>query len=717
MFARTLRAKLGGVLLGTALVVAPASTHTLLPHADADGERILITGDSITHGSSGDYTWRYRLWNKLRTTAPGVSFVGPRSDLYDNVADTYGSQHYAIGFPGNRHGARWGGSFQVDGSGISSMVSSTIPDVLVVMLGSNDLAYLTSPAQTIANLRTYINRARAARPGLDVVVGEVVNRYDPWNDAHWLTPQADEYANRLSSLAAELDTAFERVVVATTRTGWNAKTMTWDGSHPNPTGEALIAQHVSAALVKLGIGTVAPNISGSYDWDTAGPAANVNPGVERANISWNRRSSGATGMFIWARVVNDDANPSWDKWPYAVPGDVWHAEQLVPNGKYEFRLVPAKGSMVGQPGPKVASHVGSLPVGPGTALRLQPGRNADQASVMDVSWGPATNATAFLLATRNVSRSADEFSTLPYPFAGNAWTFSFLEPGVRYNFRVTPTRGYATGTPSRSGPTRTWGVPGNIAHAVLGDSYSAGLGSTNPEESDDDCMRSIGGWPRHFADLYVTARSLIACSSTTSAHVRNIQIPKMSAFFANHPRKAQVVTLTTGGNDVRFGSRLEACLRGDCTVHEAAIIQEIDDLVDDLANVYGQIRQAAPHADIIVGGYPGLVQVGGQANNACRLIREDERRMINAAATRLNSRIASAASVSGVWSVGQRVRDLFEGHNACTQAPDEWIHAVNGEWGGELFLGLVDAKSFHPNNTGQFWYSSPFADAYAYYAR
>lgn len=125
--------------------------------------RVLITGDSITQGSSGDYTWRYRLWNKLASTAPGgVSFVGTRTDLYDNVNDAAGSQYYAASFAAKAHAAKWGDAYANELDSIGSQVSSTDANVLVVMLGSNDLAYLTSPAATITNLQTYIQRARGS---------------------------------------------------------------------------------------------------------------------------------------------------------------------------------------------------------------------------------------------------------------------------------------------------------------------------------------------------------------------------------------------------------------------------------------------------------------------------------------------------------------------------------------------------------------------------
>lgn len=247
------RSRLIGALVSCALVGVGLVVSAAPPASAAATYNIMITGDSITQGSSGDYTWRYRLWNKLASTAAGeVAFVGTRTDLYDNVNDVAGSQHYAASFAAKAHAAAWGTTFIQQLPSISSQVSTSGANVLVVMLGSNDLAFQTSPAATVENLRTYISRARAARPGIDVVVSEVVNRYDPWAQTYWVSAESNEYASRIATLAAELNTSSQRVVVAPTRSGWDAKVHTWDGTHPNPTGEKLIAQRISEGLAKIG---------------------------------------------------------------------------------------------------------------------------------------------------------------------------------------------------------------------------------------------------------------------------------------------------------------------------------------------------------------------------------------------------------------------------------------------------------------------------------
>lgn len=39
--------------------------------------RVMVVGDSISHGSEGDFTWRYRMWEWFRANNVSVDFVGP----------------------------------------------------------------------------------------------------------------------------------------------------------------------------------------------------------------------------------------------------------------------------------------------------------------------------------------------------------------------------------------------------------------------------------------------------------------------------------------------------------------------------------------------------------------------------------------------------------------------------------------------------------------
>lgn len=146
-FARALPVLLALVSVVAGGLAAPAGT----PAAAAEPVRILLVGDSVTQGSAGDWTWRYRLWKHFQAAGVAVDSVGPRTDLYDNVGDTYGSQAYVDPHFDQDHASRWGMMVDVPDVPIETLVEEYQPDVVVEMLGFNDLVYGLRSPETVAN--------------------------------------------------------------------------------------------------------------------------------------------------------------------------------------------------------------------------------------------------------------------------------------------------------------------------------------------------------------------------------------------------------------------------------------------------------------------------------------------------------------------------------------------------------------------------------------
>lgn len=707
---KTRLSALGAALL---LVVSVFSQIVAVanPASAAPAYRVLITGDSITQGSSGDYTWRYRLWNKLASTAPGnVDFVGTRTDLYDNVNDSFGSQHYAASFAAKSHSAEWGTTFVKQMPKIASQVAASDANTLVVMTGGNDLMFVTSPADTIMNLRTYIANARAARPGLDVVVGEAINRWDPWAQQYPLTTVGNDYAALLRTMASELSTSSERVVIAPTRTGWDSKIHTYDGTHPNPTGEAVIAQRVSEGLAQIGIGTTSPSITGNYAWNVTAPAVTLTPGSEQAQLSWSRTSTGATGFYIETRLVN--TNAAWQRLPYPIGGNGWTSTGLAAGGTYQYRIVPAKIWSTGLAGPASSTTVSGPVPGPLSSVSVTAGGDSSWGGkTANASWPVSTNAQGYLLSSRMMSSGTLVWNNLPYPVSTRTWQFGALPPGRRHQFRIQPVRGFLSAPWKSSSTVRMKGLPGERVYVALGDSYSAGLGANSTDAGGgywDSCYRTSDAWAFQMQSIFNSYTSLKACSGAKILDVYG-QVNSMATTFNNSPGAPQLVTVTIGGNDVGFADKLKHCVLGACADEEGEMNNKVDGLTSPLRQLYASIQNGSDYADIVAGGYPWVVEVDGQSGNlACKGIGNDERSMINRLVTRLNSVISGAASDVGVWSVGQTVRSKFVGHNACVGGMQEWIHAADGDLGYSMGIG---PNSFHPNPGGQFGYALAFSDA------
>src|SRR4030095_1828177 len=111
---------------------------------------MMIVGDSISHGSSGDYTWRYRLYKHLTANGIAVDFVGPRNDL-ENIMTTQagdGDQTYADPDFDTDHDSQSGRTLVDEAAVIGSKVREYNPDYLLVLLGINDLGLRArTPAQ------------------------------------------------------------------------------------------------------------------------------------------------------------------------------------------------------------------------------------------------------------------------------------------------------------------------------------------------------------------------------------------------------------------------------------------------------------------------------------------------------------------------------------------------------------------------------------------
>ena len=66
-----------GASAASAAAAQPGSCPVVAGQPSGGGPRIMIVGDSITKGSSGDYTWQYLLYKHLRADGVSPQMVGP----------------------------------------------------------------------------------------------------------------------------------------------------------------------------------------------------------------------------------------------------------------------------------------------------------------------------------------------------------------------------------------------------------------------------------------------------------------------------------------------------------------------------------------------------------------------------------------------------------------------------------------------------------------
>lgn len=346
-----------GLLVLAAVLVATLSVLAYLRATGPHPVRILLVGDSVTQGSTGDWTWRYRLWEHLRASGAHVDFVGPRDDLLDRATSQFGSQEYVDPHFDRDHAARWGMALAAPDWPVGELVRDYRPDVVVEMLGLNDLTWgNTTPDRLESELTDFVRDARAADPHVDVVLTELPQV--------WFAgvPRLDLM---LPALAERLSTNGSRVVTASTSAGATEYVDTYDPAHLSATGEVRVAAGVADALAQLGIGASYPRPLPEVPDGPREPAFLLaRPEDGGAYLCW-RSPPGADNTVVWVRDVT--VEEPWHRLPWTVTQTCWRATGMVDGHVYEYRLQSAKGSAVAE---DVFSNVVRVRPGPQTAPSL-----------------------------------------------------------------------------------------------------------------------------------------------------------------------------------------------------------------------------------------------------------------------------------------------------------------------------------------------------------
>lgn len=243
---------------------------------------------------------------------------------------------------------------------------------------------------------------------------------------------------------------------------------------------------------------------------------------------------------------------------------------------------------------------------------------------------------------------------------------------------------------------RTVGVGQYVA---LGDSYAAGEGG-GAGSYLDPCLRSTNGYPALLdAERQIHLRAEPACTGATTSDVRRDQLLALKP-------STRLVTLTVGANDLGLSTVLTACTAGSPAQCAQAIGSARallpptcggdSTLGKRLEALYADVAASAPHARIVVTGYPLLFElVPGDP-------QLDLKGQIDAATTLLNCAIAKAvtdAQTSGTDIVFVDPTSAFAGHG------------IGGT--GVPFINPpgTGAEAFHPTAAGYVAYAAQISDA------
>jgi hypothetical protein len=331
-------------------VVEPAPCPAVPGQPSGGSPRIMIVGDSITQGSSGDYTWQYRLYEHLRADGVTPQMVGPFAWLFNNVTNVQGDCTYADPRFERANDAMWGMTLFTAKGAIRAEVAKYRPSYLLVLLGLDDIFwYGISQPDMAANLRSFIAAARAARPRIRIVLGLIPP------DVHEQTEPAfaasiASYNKTISSTAAKLSTTASPIAVAHDL-DINVAADLWDGTHPNANGEVRIAAAFADALAsRFRLGRAYPTpFPVLPTGPLTAPQLTVTPSSTpgQAALSWTL-SPGANGYYVYLRDVTT-SQTAFTKlpWPLSPTQNPWTAGLLTTGDTYAFKLQACKGSDCG----------------------------------------------------------------------------------------------------------------------------------------------------------------------------------------------------------------------------------------------------------------------------------------------------------------------------------------------------------------------------------
>jgi len=281
-----------GLVAGLVGGVGPAAQAAT---DQAEPVRIMFVGDSIT-GYPG--CWRVPVWQSLTDAGYDVDMVGFR----ENAGE--------CGDARNAAGEEWD-SASAAGSGFTTMavwiklardkvLEAEDPDVVVVLLGTNDLIGNTSAQDIVEQYGQLVDLMRSVNPQVAVVFGTPLPISE---DRCSCQAEVEAVQQALPAWAQSVSTPVSPVTVADIATGFDLDAWTDDGIHPNAAGAAevgavfapVVTEAVNAAL-EAPLATTADaspapaeSVTASGDSGDASPTPTAGSGVTgqlTTGLSW-----------------------------------------------------------------------------------------------------------------------------------------------------------------------------------------------------------------------------------------------------------------------------------------------------------------------------------------------------------------------------------------------------------------------------------------------
>ncbi len=209
--------------------------------------RVLPLGDSITNGWGAQQSYRYALWKKVLDAGGSTDFIGTLNSV--DGGNPVWPDHLGRNFDRDHEGHSGWTAGQIAGS-LPSWLAAYFPDLGLIQLGTNDGIGSGADGVTSAlnGLSANVQRLRERNPDVKIFVAKLIpidTEHPGWTGGPGrsaLSGHVTTLNGRLDAWAAALTTARSPIRVVDQSAGFNARTDTFDGLHPNAGGEEKMAQ-------------------------------------------------------------------------------------------------------------------------------------------------------------------------------------------------------------------------------------------------------------------------------------------------------------------------------------------------------------------------------------------------------------------------------------------------------------------------------------------
>jgi len=207
---------------------------------------ILPLGNSITQSDNEHLSYRYALWKKLIDDGLDFEFVGHLTSHNGGVPvyPPYEGQNFD-----QDHEGHWGWQADQLVNGLPNWLPGYTPDIVLLHIGTNDLflgdGSASNIAETITEIDSIISLLRDDNPNVLILLAKIIPSTNSL-----LINKIPDFNQAIPQVATDMYDPDSPIIIVDQFEGFDAVTDTFDGVHPNETGEEKMAQKWRDAIVQ-----------------------------------------------------------------------------------------------------------------------------------------------------------------------------------------------------------------------------------------------------------------------------------------------------------------------------------------------------------------------------------------------------------------------------------------------------------------------------------